>query len=255
MEKERIIIFTIVLASIFYFAQVSCYAQGVPSFGSRYAGKPGLAIKLSDVKPHNILQEPGTLEGKWISSKKKDILEVISDKSRRGDLSLQEYCENFKDDCFVVRIKGTRIRLPLTAAYGSFNIYGADVTGEGIDSIIIESGEGRGTSVHVRSVAIYRIMEDYFAPIFEATLNGYLSTAYDPAIQTAEPLPWERYYYFKKNRQNNSMNIVLELGFKPKIIFGVANLHELFDAQARRIISTFDKKRFSYFISKIELEP
>lgn len=245
------ILFTLWLA--ISYLPMTCYAEGTPVFGSMAAGEPGLNLNLSDIKPKLSLHEPGTLQGRWISNKI-DILEVVSDSSGRNDFNSKRYCTDFKDDCFVVKIKGSNIRpLPLTAAYGSFNIYGVDTTGEGVDSIIIESGQGRGTSVHVRSVKIYRIRDGHFVPIFIATLNGYLSYAYNPANESLDPLSWERYYYFKSNKQNNSLNIVLELCSKPETMFGVSKLDDLLDIQARKIVNAYDKKKLTYYIDKIEL--
>jgi hypothetical protein len=230
------------------------HAEGVPSFGSMYAGEMGLAVDYSDLKPKKILKEPGSLEGRWLSGGK-SILEVSLDNSGRNDFDSQRYCEDFKHDCFTVRIKDTDIHpLPLTAAYKAFSIYGADLTGEGTDAIIIESGEGRGTSVHVRSVRIYKIEGGYFVPIFEATLNGYLGNAYDPETKSAEPLTWERNYYFKKNMKDKTMDIVLQLDYKPGRMYGVSRLDDLFNVQAKQIINKYDRRRHSYFLDKVVFE-
>lgn len=243
-----------ILFVLFLSAPFTCYGDGVPSFGSMYAGKMGLAFDLSDVRPQKILKTSGTLEGKWVSNGK-NILEISIDSSGRNDFNSQRYCEDWKRDCYVIRIKETEVYpLPLTVAYGAFSIYGADVTGEGTDAIIIESGEGRGTSVHVRKVEIYKIAEGYFVPIFEATLNGYLANAYDPEIKSAEPLTWERNYYFKKNRKSRSMDIILQLAYKPKALHGVSRLNDLFDIQAKQIINRYDRARRSYFLDKVVFE-
>jgi hypothetical protein len=250
-----LVAFTAVFILAFSCAPLACHAEGVPSFGSMYAGKMGLAVNHSDLKPKKILKEPGSLEGKWLSGEK-SILEVSLDSSLRNDFNSQKYCEAFKHDCFVIRIKGTDVTaLPLTAAYEEFRIYGADLTGEGTDAVVIESGEGRGTSVHVRSVKIYKIEEGHFVPIFEAKLNGYLANAYDPEIKSVEPLTWERKYYFKKNKKNKALDIILQLDDKPKIMHGVAKLDDLFDIQAKKIVNKYDRKRQSYFLDKVILEP
>ena len=242
-----LMILTVAFMLAFSCVPLASYAGGVPSFGSMYAGKMGLAVHLSDLKPKNILKEPGSLEGKWLSDEK-SILEVSLDRSRRD-----EYCkQSFPDDCFIVRLKDKDVYpLQLIAAYGAISIYGADVTGEGVDEIIIEYGKNRGTSTYVRVVAAYTIEQGKFVPIFRASLNGSLDDAYDPETNNVVPLAWERSYFFKKKKNNKALDIILQLDYIPEEMHGVANLNDLFAMQAKKIVNKYDKQRQSYYIDRV----
>ena len=62
-----------------------------------------------------------------------------------------------------------------SAAYSAFQIFGADVDGDGLDEVVMEYGEGKATFVYVRKLAIGKPGRDHqLQALFEADLNNYI---------------------------------------------------------------------------------
>ena len=51
----------------------------IPAFGSQYAGRVALEAARSDFVPSRLLQEPGILDGHWVSSTETHQLSISED--------------------------------------------------------------------------------------------------------------------------------------------------------------------------------
>jgi hypothetical protein len=229
----------------------------VPAFGSLFAGKIGLDVAHSDFVPVRLLEKTGIADGHWVLSSETNKLIISEDFeiTEKGEaISSRRGCENFARDCFLISLPGTKVQSkPFYAAYESFVAYGVDVNGDGIEELIIESGKGRGTSVYVRSLTVYKLFGDEFWPIFQTPLNGYLYQSMEPEKDGYDPPSWERNYAFKRNR--NTYDIVLTLLPPRTDLKAVATLKDLFLIQASRIVASYDEDHESYSIDKVVFSP
>jgi hypothetical protein len=231
----------------------------ISAFGSQYAGKFALEAARSDFVPLRLLERPGILDGHWVSSTETHQLNISEDFkiTENGEAaSSRPGCQGFPRDCFLISLPGTDIRpKPFYAAYESFVVYGVDVTGDGVEELVIESGKGRGTSVYVRSLRVYKLFGKEFWPIFEAPLNGYLYQSMEPQKDGYNPPSWERSYIFKRNTMRKTFDIILDLLPPRDDLKAVAKLNDLFLVQSSKIVACYDQEHESYFIDKVSFSP
>lgn len=184
---------------------------GVPTFGSMFSGGT-MMMSDSEVKPNHLLEEPGKLPGHWTS--KDFITDLIIERCDSENAFLcpsaeDEFTENFR--ITIIDSNDHPFYDYFTAAYRSFRIFGADLDNDGMDEIIMEYGEGKGTFAFVRKLQVTKIGSKYIHRIFETELNGYIGgNPYDDQ-PISGPDGWIRQYAFIDTDQDKIYEIKLRL--------------------------------------------
>jgi hypothetical protein len=153
----------------------------------------------SIVTPDRVLTAPGALRGHWLA------------RERESDLVIEESpndspVDGFREDHFRLRIRDGdqwTFYQYLEAAYGAFTVFGLDLDGDGRDEIIVEYGEGRGTSAYSRKLAIGKAGATHLNRLFETTLSDYLPG------RSVSPEMWYRRYRFVDRNENGVVKIEL----------------------------------------------
>lgn len=157
-------------------------SPAISAFGSTAAQATHFHWQRSDYAPSHYLTAPGSLEGHWLASNRKSSLEV----------DFLTGSDDYSDQ-FIIRTGSSNI--PFQSCYGQFLIYDCDVTGDGVDEIILEDGRGRGTFVYQRRLRIFKSHGNEWQPILMIWLSGYL-----PHPDRAD-LMWLRRYSFQTNEE------------------------------------------------------
>lgn len=163
------------------------------------ADKSYLDQQHSVLAPQQVLTTPGVLRGHWLA------------RERESDLVVEESpndspVDGFREDHFRLRIRDGdqwTFYQYLEAAYGAFTVFGLDMDGDGRDEIIVEYGEGRGTSAYSRKLAIGKAGATHLNRIFATTLSDYL-----PGLSVS-PEMWYRRYRFIDRDGNGAVKIEL----------------------------------------------
>ena len=206
MRIPAILVLVVSLGAHFASAQSNLTSQ-MPTFGSMAAGADRLLQNESAFLPRESLTEPGALKGKWLSKKARESLTVSLIYASRAGAEKKDPAIFFEDEFTLTLHSATNIlKRHFTAAYGSFRIYGVDVDGDGLDEIVLERGEGRGTFAYVQMLEILKVSQSHIESVFHAELNGYI---YNPDAD--DPVSWERAYAWKKGKQNAELELELRL--------------------------------------------
>jgi hypothetical protein len=65
------------------------------------------------------------------------------------------------------------LRHAFESSYGGFELVFHDLTGDGLEELLLVAGEGRGTSVRTESLSILALQEDGVSSILEQRLSDY----------------------------------------------------------------------------------
>lgn len=232
-------------------------ASSVPVFGSFAAGAIGLDESASDYYPDHKLTEPGLIKGKWLIPNVLTDLVVSLDKDLYGSDTISEQRSDgtwtetkvpfaFPHDHFVITIengeKERPIIYPFEAAYEAFTVFPCDIDRDGVDEIFLETGEGRGTSVHVRKLTVLKFFpeDNTMAAILIVPLNGYIPWQQDP-------LTWQRHYSLA-NRVGGGYDVIVDL-LQPAVIPDhLASEEYLRVLQHPQMRFSYDPKHQSYVI-------
>ncbi len=182
--------------------------SAMPTFGSMAAGANRLIQRESAFVPQKSLTAPGVLKGRWTSKSRGDSLIISQTYTNRAEVEERQPSVSFIEDEFTLSIlpKTHGCDLHFVAAYGAFRVYGVDANGDGVEEIVLERGEGRGTFVYVQKLEILAVSNSEIVTIFEADLNGYV---YNP--DTSDPVSWERTYVWNKGKQTKELQLELRL--------------------------------------------
>ena len=160
-----------------------------PAFGSTVASMCFLDRDNSTALPAAGLAEPGTIEGFRLADTTTVLRVVLTDE---GEYS--------------IRIGGLKIEKQFTDPYEGFSVSTLDMDADGRDEVLVESGQGMGTSVYQRQLVIYRVDADRFTPIFDVTLNDYFMIA-----GQAFPGDWAKRYRLMRAGESGPVEIMLVL--------------------------------------------
>jgi hypothetical protein len=206
-----------------------------------------LDLKCSQFKPRAVLHGVGSLSGHWLSrSKMSELLIENLDKNNPDHAGIEG--PGFEGDSFVVSLKdqGCRVwRFYRQAAYEDIAVYGVDIDGDGIDELAVERGMCRGTSVYVRSLEIYKM--EKFVPIFEISLNGYLSCN---APDSPGPVCWDRRYAFIKNHATQNLDVYVYLVAQEESPKSIASAYNLDVLQFPRRVYSYNRTRETFTVSQ-----
>lgn len=233
----------------------------LPVFGSFAAESLGLRVSASDYRPKHILTEAGKITGNWLKPNDRMDLNVLVDTELEGARTISERQPDgtwkeskvpftFPEDHFIIKIgkeqKEHEVLYFFEAAYGTFTIFPCDIDGDGIDEIFLESGQARGTSVHVRKLRILKNFSEFdsLVEILEVPLNGYIPSKYDP-------LSWERHYWL--SRTLIGFDVVFDLVPPEEIPDYLASEEYLWVIQHPRIRFSYNSKLKSYVIKNERL--
>jgi len=161
----------------------------VPAFGSTFASLGFLDQEASTVLPAACLTEPGAIEG-----------------FRIAETTAVLRVEQAEEGRYTIRLGDSMVEREFPAAYDEFAVFVLDVDADGRDEVFVESGQGRGTSVYQRHLAVYRVEDDHFKTIFEAVLNDYF-----PIPGEAFPGGWARRYRLLRDGESGPVDIMLIL--------------------------------------------
>ncbi|SRR5260370_14149032 len=186
----------------------------IPVFGTFASGEPFFDAAASNVRPREILKQPGNLRGHWTSAKFASILTITANPPTAKQKKDFPLLFAFPEDHFVVAVPGLE-PLNFTATYGTFAAYPLDVNGDAQEELAIEYGDGRGTDAYVRHLAIFEVSANHFLPILDIALNGYL----DVQSIKGDPPAWKRYYALHRERNRVDVRLSLvEPEFVPKYL-------------------------------------
>lgn len=183
------------------------------AFGSVAAGGLYLDTDRSAIVPEKMLTKPGQLEGHWLVPDRLSALVVESVAPESDDFE-GHFLNGRPGDCFKITIRdGTdqRFFAYLQAAYGAFVILGADVDGDGIDEVVIEYGEGRGTFAYTRKLLLCEAGPHHILSLFDADLSGYIGGEPQDKRSLPDPDVWARRYLFADLDSDGVYEIVLHL--------------------------------------------
>jgi hypothetical protein len=218
----------------------------MPTFGSMATGADRLIASQSVFAPSNVLTDPGVLRDRWCSSNEVSELRVRA----RYDAVAKKKGKRlppFYEDEFTLSIhSGTNIiKHNFTAAYGPFRVYGVDLGYGGPVVIALETGEGRGTFVHVQRLEILKVVDKRFQTVFAADLNGYV---WDPDLH--DPVSWERTYSWKHVDGNTFLGLEVQLIQPPVTPRFCGDEKSLFFLQHPRIAFKFNPHRDRFEITE-----
>jgi len=199
--------------------------------------------------PRKSLTSPGTLRGRWLSKGNRVSLVVSQTDTNRAEAQNQQSAFFTVDEYTLqIRSKTDTLARRFTAAYGAFRIYGVDVDGDGVDEIVLERGEGRGTFVYVQKFEVLSVSESGFETVFQADLNGYI---WNP--DGDDPVSWERVYLWKNGKQGRELEFRL---IPPPEVPRYCGMEEaLFVLQHPRLRFRFNRQRDRFEIVEEEFRP
>lgn len=209
------------------------------------ADKSYLDQRHSILVPEQVLTAPGQLRGRWLA------------RDRESDLVVEESADDFpvldgfREDHFRLRIRDGDLWTfyqYLDAAYGAFTVFGLDLDGDGRDEIVVEYGEGRGTSAYRRKLAIGKAGATHLNQIFETTLSDYLP---GPSVS---PEMWYRRYRFVDRDDDGAVKIELcsiPPGPPPPYL-GLTDWTSVF--QFPRLTYSFNSKLRTYELHSFEFQ-
>lgn len=161
----------------------------VPAFGSSMASMCYLDREASIVLTTNVLLKPGVIEGFRIAGTT-TVLRV----------------EQAEEGRYAIRLGYSEVKRDFRADYDEFAVFLLDVDADGRDEVFVESGQGQGTSVYQRRLAVYRAADDHFKTIFEAVLNDYFTIPGE-----AFPGGWVKRYRLLRDGESGPVEIMLVL--------------------------------------------
>jgi len=99
-------------------------------------------------------------------------------------LSMTEDTEGscrWEGDCLLLTLKKegsakSLIKKRIESSYGSFRLYLADLTGDGVEEILLITGEGRGTSARKEKLTVYRRVGDSLKEITTMPISDYFGS-------------------------------------------------------------------------------
>jgi hypothetical protein len=91
-----------------------------------------------------------------------------------------EQCR-WRGDCLTLTLKNegateTLIRKQIESSYGRFQLYLADLTADGVEEILLITGEGRGTSARQESLTVYRRTQSDVNEILRVPISEYFGS-------------------------------------------------------------------------------
>lgn len=219
----------------------------LPAFGSVWAGTVLLDRDRSDRTPSISLQNPGNLPGHWLSSGVVESVEVSH--ASPEDFVDPRYCEYFPHDCFAIKIAAKRY-YRFIAAYESFLLYGMDVTGDGIDELLLEYGEGRGTSVHTKHLTVLQLTNEGAERLLSVQLTGYVTGEF-----RGDPPSWVRRYGLVRSPRSASTDVIVWLLPPPYVPRFVGNAEVLAILQHPRLVFRYRPDFSTYELAEANLVP
>lgn len=183
--KTILLLATLVLA-------IPAFAESpadVPAFGSTMASMCYLDREASVALPTNVLLEPGDIAGFPIA----------------GTTTMLRV-EQAEEGRYVIRLGDSEVKQDFRADYDEFAVFTLDVDEDGRDEVFVESGQGRGTSVYQRSLAVYKVDDGHFKTIFESTLNDYFTIPGE-----SFPGGWIKRYRLLRDGESGPVEITLVL--------------------------------------------
>jgi hypothetical protein len=168
----------------------------VPVFGSQVAGGSYLDSRHSKIIPKSSLSTPGALEGHWLTRDR--VTTLLVDTCDSTEMQKCPSDSSFSDNFRIQIVDGKHAMFQqfFNAAYGSFYVFGADLDGDGIDEVVLEYGQGRGTFVYVRKLQIAKTGPNHLLDIFETDLNNYIGGEPQDGRSIIDPDSWIRLYAF-----------------------------------------------------------
>ena len=87
----------------------------------------------------------------------------------------------WEGDCLLLTLKQegpakSLIKKIIESSYGSFRLYLADLTGDGVEEILLITGEGRGTSARKEKLTVYCRVGDSFKEITTIPISDYFGS-------------------------------------------------------------------------------
>ena len=83
--------------------------------------------------------------------------------------------DSFAEDHFILRLKaGTdpEVKLPFSSTYGMFSVYYTDVTGDGIEDLVLITGQGRGTNARSERLDVFRVEKQGVKRVLSTPYSG-----------------------------------------------------------------------------------
>lgn len=188
MKRKHVLCISLIVLS-FSVSAIADDAAEIPAFGSTVSSMCFLDRDTSTVLPTVSLTEPGTIEG-FRLAETTTVLRVVQ--TDEGEYS--------------IRIGGLKIEKQFTDPYEGFSVATLDLNADGQDEVLVESGQGMGTSVYQRQLVIYRVDTDRFTSIFEVELNDYFMVA-----GQAFPGGWAKRYRLMREGESGPTEIMLVL--------------------------------------------
>jgi len=157
---------------------VSCGEEVIsnpPVYGSSLAGGTLLDAAHSCIRPTRILDAPGSLPGHWLAADEKSELVVEAYDPERNEVLSGYEADHAEDFRMTLVDRGQSwFQWHISASYSVFQLFAADVDGDGLDEVVMEYGQGRGTLVHVRELVIGKPDRDGLRIVFGSAMNGYI---------------------------------------------------------------------------------
>lgn len=169
----------------------------ISAFGSLFPGGSFLDESRSRILPNEVLSALGSLNGHWLSRDRLSQLVVDAcdpDRLQKCPVADATFTDNFR--IRIIDGAEERFQYYFRADYANFRIYGADLDGDGIDEVIMEYGEGRGTFVYVRKLLVGKPGPRHLFTIFETELNNYIAGEPQDNRRLPDPDSWMRRYAF-----------------------------------------------------------
>lgn len=189
--EERLPMKTILLIATLLLA-IPALAESpadVPAFGSSMASMCYLDREASVALTAGVLTEPGTIAG-----------------FRFAETTAVLRVEQAEEGRYAIRLGDSEVERGFRADYDEFAVFTLDVDADGRDEVFVESGQGRGTSVYQRRLAVYQVDDGHFKTIFETVLNDYFTIPGE-----AFPGGWIKRYRLLRDGESKPVEIMLVL--------------------------------------------
>lgn len=166
----------------------------------RGGAPPGARRSAATIGLPSPLTAPGTLAGSWIrpGCEATLVVEPVEGTSCAPD-ELAEFGGR-ATDVFRVSVRDSRGAVPdrsflFRSSHGKFALRGVDVDGDGVDEIVMEQRQGRGTFAVTTDLVVRKCFEERYVEVLRPPLEDYLwPTPEAHRAARRDPLPWRRDY-------------------------------------------------------------
>jgi hypothetical protein len=155
----------------------------------------------------------GNIQGQWVSAPSDPLhfeMNLPDNPSRKGFVVRvdrdRQYQGPFPEDHLVLSVHPPRTELKPVVEYGfassyTFDLKMMDVTGDGVEEIVLITGSGRGTSVRKETLAVLQWRASNISTLLSVPLSGFCGLNRE----------WRYRLTFPQNQQNEPMHIALSL--------------------------------------------